>query len=72
MVVDNQMEIEGPVQEDQIKGILTAFVRNGHRISVKNPVYMVLARIWLGLRPVRCIFWKMMAGVRWLWKKNSN
>ena len=72
MVGDNQMEIEGPVQEDQIRGILTAFVRNGHRISVKNPVYMVLARIWLGLRPVRCIFWKMMAGVRWLWKKNSN
>ena len=69
MVGDNQMEIEGPVEETQIRGILVAFVRNGHRISVKNPVYVILARSWLGLRPVRCIFWKMMAGVRRLRKK---
>ena len=47
MVGDNQMEIEGPVQEDQIKGILTAFVRNGHRISVKNPFYVILSGMWL-------------------------
>ena len=45
MAGDNQTEVEGPVEEDQIRGILTAFVRNGRRISVKNPVYV----IWSGL-----------------------
>lgn len=64
MVGDNQMEIEGPVQEDQIKGILTAFVRNGHRISVKNPFYVILSGMWLLLRPVRGIFWSFTAWVR--------
>ena len=28
MAGDNQTEVEGPVEEDQIRGILTAFVRN--------------------------------------------
>ena len=38
MAGDNQTEVEGPVEADQIRGILTAFVRNGRRISVKNPL----------------------------------
>ena len=45
MAGDNQTEVEGPVEEDQIRGILTAFVRNGRRISVKNPVYSKVAAI---------------------------
>lgn len=64
MVGDNQMEIEGPVQENQIKGILTAFVRSEHRISVKNPFYVILSGMWLLLRPVRGIFWSFTAWVR--------
>lgn len=70
MAGDNQTEVEGPVEADQIRGILIAFVRNGHCISVKNPVYMVLARSWLRLRPVRGGFWKMMACVRRMRKNN--
>ena len=56
MAGDNQTEVEGPVEEDQIRGILTAFVRNGRRISVKNPVYVIWSGLWLMFLPVRGIF----------------
>ena len=45
MAGDNQTEVEGPVEEDQIRGILTAFVRNGRRISVKKSGLYDLVRI---------------------------
>ena len=71
MAGDNQMEIEGPVEADQIRGILTAFVRNGHRISVKNPVYVILSEAWLLLRPVRGKFWSFTAWVRRLRRNDT-
>ena len=45
MAGDNQTEVEGPVEADQIRGILTAFVRNGRRISVKKSGLCDLVRI---------------------------
>ena len=71
MAGDNQMEIEGPVETDQIRGILTAFVRNGRRISVKNPVYVILSEAWLLLRPVRGKFWSFTAWVRRLRRNDT-
>lgn len=53
MVGDHQSEVEGPLKEDCIRGILTGVVRNGHYFSAKHPVYRVLSDIWLRLRPVR-------------------
>lgn len=53
MVGDNQKEVEGPLRPDQIKGVLTGFIRNGKLRSVKNPVYLAASRLWLLLRPVR-------------------
>ena len=64
MAGDNQTEVEGPVEEDQIRGILTAFVRNGRRISVKNPAYVIWSGLWLMFLPVRGIFWSFTAWVR--------
>ena len=52
-VGDNQAEVEGPLRPDQVKGILTAFIRKGRKISVHNPIYRLAAGIWLFLRPVR-------------------
>lgn len=72
MAGDNQTEVEGPVEEDQIRGILTAFVRNGRRISVKNPVYVIWSGLWLMFLPVRGIFWSFTAWVRRLRKNNSK
>jgi hypothetical protein len=53
MVGDNQMELEGPLDKDQIHGRLVAIVRNGKRISVTNPFYLFYSRTWLFLRPCR-------------------
>lgn len=72
MAGDNQTEVEGPVEADQIRGILIAFVRNGHCISVKNPVYVILSGLWLMFLPVRGRFWAFTAWVRRLRKNNSE
>lgn len=53
MVGDNQSEIEGPLDPDQFLGRLCGFVRNGHTISVKNPLYRILSSLWLRMLPVR-------------------
>lgn len=55
-VGDNQTEVEGPLRREQIKGVLTAFIRNGREISAESPVYRLASRAWLFLRPARrCI-----------------
>lgn len=53
LVGDNQVEVEGPVKREQIRGRLTAFIRKGKTISVRNPAYRVLTLLWLRLRPIR-------------------
>lgn len=56
LVGDNQTEVEGPLRPEQIKGVLTAFIRNGRKISCDNPIYRLASGLWLFLRPVRrCI-----------------
>lgn len=69
MVGDNQIEVEGPLSQEQILGVLTAFIRKGHHISVKNPVYVVCVRIWLFLRPVRRPFQLAAAFVKRIVRK---
>lgn len=53
LVGDNQKEIEGPLQADQIKGILIEIVRKGRHFSVGNFNYRFWAGFWLCLRPFR-------------------
>lgn len=60
-VGDNQIEVEGPLTPQQIKGVLVAFIRNGRTISVNNPIYVITSRVWLWLRPIRRIFQVTMA-----------
>lgn len=43
MVGDNQSELEGPIQPEQIKGKLIAFIHNGKEISVNNIPYQILS-----------------------------
>lgn len=71
MVGDNQKEIEGPLQESQIKGILTEVIRKGRRFSVKNPLYRVLFGIWLWLRPFRPMISNTVAAVKRTIKKEN-
>lgn len=53
LVGDNQTEIEGPLKSEQMRGILTGFIRNGKEYSVRHPGYQLYAHIWLFLRPFR-------------------
>lgn len=56
LVGDNQTEIEGPLKKKQIYGIMAGYYKDPHRkkfISVHNPIYVLLSRVWLFLRPFR-------------------
>lgn len=64
LVGDNQKEIEGPVSEQQMRGVLTEIVRNGKKFSVRHPVYRIAAGLWLVLRPVRPFLSGAAAGIR--------
>lgn len=55
MTGDNQTEVEGPLRPEQIKGKLLAFIRNGRRISVDNPCYVMVSRLWMAARPLRAV-----------------
>ena len=55
LIGDNQETIEGPLSKKQIKGILIAFIYDGKTISVSHPIYWLLSRAWLILRPFRRI-----------------
>lgn len=63
-VGDNQVEVEGPLCPEQIKGVLVAFIRKGRHISVTHPVYILTSRIWLFVRPVRRVFQCTAAGCK--------
>lgn len=52
-VGDNQTQIEGPLHPQQIRGILTSFVRSGREISVRHPLYLIYSHLWLLFRPFR-------------------
>lgn len=53
IVGDAQKHIEGPVDEEQIFGIITKVCRNGRWIDSKSPVWWFYKRIWLLMRPFR-------------------
>lgn len=59
MTGDNQMETEGPLKPEQIRGVLLAFIRKGRKISVKDPRYIAISRLWMWARPLRGIVRKI-------------
>lgn len=59
MIGDNQTETEGPLRQEQIKGVLLAFVKGGRKISVRNPLYILACRLWMAARPLRGIVRKI-------------
>lgn len=67
LVGDNQVEVEGPIRLDQVKGKMVAVVRRGKTIGVTHPLYRLYAALWLTLRPSRKIISKMLSKVfQWL------
>lgn len=64
MVGDNQWEIEGPLDAEQIYGKLIAVRRNGKTFSVKNPVYRILSGLWLWMLPVRPFCFRLSTSIK--------
>ena len=64
MVGDNQTELEGPIEYEQIKGIMTAVIRNQKNIPADNIFYAFAGSFWLALRPVRMYIVKPAAAVK--------
>jgi len=60
MVGDNQREIEGPLERQQVKGIMVAMVRKGKRFTTRNVWYRMGSTVWLWLRPVRHVIQKLV------------
>ena len=56
MVGDNQTQIEGPLRADQVRGKMIGFVQ--------NPSYRFFSSLWLFLRPIRPLAWKLMKQLR--------
>ena len=61
LVGDNQKEIEGPLTEQQMKGLLIQIKRSGRVFDVKNPIYRLLSGLWLALRPARPFLSRLVA-----------
>lgn len=73
MVGDNQSKVEGPLKEEQIKGILCRIVRRGKCFPADNPVYRLLAAVWLRLRPFRPFLSRTVArGKKLLFRKSGD
>ncbi len=53
IVGDNQKEMEGPIEEAAICGIVTEITRKGKKIDTANGWYKFVTGIWLFLRPIR-------------------
>ena len=64
MVGDNQKEIEGPLREDQMIGVMTGLYRDGKEISCDQTGYRIYSAVWLMLRPIRPLLSHTVAAVR--------
>lgn len=64
LVGDNQSEIERGVREDQLRGILTEWVRCGRRRSVHHIGYRIFFGLWLWMLPLRDPIHRLLARLR--------
>ena len=58
---DNQVQIEGPLELDQIKGVAYGFIRNGKTISTDSISYRLSSFLWTLTRPVRPLIHKTVS-----------
>lgn len=54
---DNAERMEYGITDNEILGVMRAFVRDGKRIETSNPRYRLEVRLWLWLYPMRRL-WK--------------
>ena len=70
-VGDNQDELEGPIDESQIKGIMVSVDRKGHILSCSNIFYRIVYNMWLWILPLRTPLRKTVAMIKKIITKKS-
>lgn len=53
IVGDSQLEVEGPVQEDQIFALITGVCRKGKQLAPGDFWWEFFARVWIRIVPLR-------------------
>ena len=53
LVGDNQSQTEGPIDRNQMSGVMTAVVKRGRRLSVTDLRYRLLCGLWRFFLPIR-------------------
>ena len=70
---DNCLNKEYGISEEDIIGVMTAFVRNGKEYSVENKVYRMHAVVWYYLYPIRRLWKKCkIMGRKWISIRNEK
>lgn len=55
---DNQTELEGPLDREQLLGTVTRIYRGDKDFSPQHPIFWIAGRLWLRVRPFRPIISK--------------
>lgn len=66
---DNCIAKEYGIKDEDIIGVLTAFVRKGKTISVNNRRYRAYCHIWVGIYPLRMFMKKVTGKLRRMLKR---
>jgi len=69
---DNQVEIEGPLDREQVRGKMTGFERKGREHSVNFFPYRFCTGLWRLALPLRPLAWGFLRGVRKVFRKQGN
>lgn len=64
MVGDAQTEIEGPLKEEQIFGVINTVIRKGKEVKKGQPFWNLFRFVWLWLRPTRRIILKLYSLIK--------
>lgn len=63
IVGDAQTQIEGPIDRDQIFGLVTQVRRKGKLIGPRNFWWQFFAKVWIRMVPVRPAVMRLYAGL---------
>lgn len=61
---DNCMTKEYGITDDDIIGVMTAYVRNGRTHTVDEPGYRLYSRVWCAITPMRIAAKKLMIKIK--------
>ena len=70
LIGDSQVEIEGPLEREQMIGVAESFIRKGKHFSKNHIGYRIWYKMWLFMRPLRPQLIHLWWGVHKLFGKD--